>query len=161
MKEENKVETPDRYFTFGVREEWVDTFVKYKGERDFWLSDGDGKVPNKKKDAFRNFALDSGLAVYDRKAEGDKYTKCLPTPFAKIIIEEGASSQVSWALMLVNLVYTPAFNWFVNNMEFGTVYNPDSIKLRLDNVMENDAKGRGKRNVVDALKVLMNIKCKS
>ena len=57
--------------------------------------------------------------------------------------------------MLCNLVYTPAYNWFVNNLEKDVDYSPDAIKLMLSSVMESDTKGLGKRNVVDALKVVM------
>lgn len=54
-----------------------------------------------------------------------------------------------------NLVYTPAYNWFVNNLKQGVSYTPDSIKMMLSDVMENDLKGLGKRNVVDAFKIVM------
>ena len=155
ITEGKKMAGLDRYFTFGVREEWLESFIKHKGSSEFWLSDGDGQVPNKKKDAFKNFADDAGLTIYDKTADGDKYTKCIPTPFAKKIIQEGASSSISWALILCNLVYTPAYNWFVNNLEFGISYTPDSLNLMLSDVMENDTKGKGKRNVIDALKIIM------
>lgn len=155
ITEEKKMAGLDRYFTFGTREEWLDSFVQYQGGSEFWLTDGDGQVANKKKDAFKNFANDAGLTAYDKTADGDKYTKCIPTPFANVIIREGAYSQTSWALILCNLVYTPAYNWFVNNLEFGVIYTPDLLKMMLTNVMENDTKGIGKRNVVDALKIFM------
>lgn len=155
IMEGKKMAGLDRYFTFGVRDEWLDVFVKYEGGENFWLTEGDGKVANKKKDAFKNFTDDAGLTVYDKTAPGDKYTKCRPTEFAKIIFNEGAYSQISWALILCNLVYTPAYNWFVNNLEFGTVYTPDALNLMLSDVMENDTKGKGKRNVIDALKITL------
>lgn len=145
----------DRYYTFGMRAEWLESFIRHNGGKDFWLSDGDGLVANKKKEAFRNFANDAGLTAYDKTAEGDRYTKCLPTPFAETIIKEGSRSQVSWALMLCNLVYTPAFNWFVTALEFGTSYTPDLLNLMLTEVMRNDTKGKGKRNVIDSLKIMM------
>ena len=155
ITEGKKMKGLDRYFTFGTREEWLDSFVRYQGGSEFWLTDGDGQVANKKKDAFKNFVDDAGLTVYDKSAAGDKYTKCIPTPFADVIIREGAYSQISWALILCNLAYTPAFNWFINNLEFGVVYTPDSLRLMLTDVMENDTKGIGKRNVVDSLKIFM------
>lgn len=155
ITEGKKMKGLDRYFTFGTREEWLDSFVRYQGGSKFWLTDGDGQVANKKKDAFKNFVDDAGLTVYDKSADGDKYTKCIPTPFADVIFREGAYSQISWALILCNLAYTPAYNWFINNLEFGVVYTPDSLRLLLTDVMENDTKGIGKRNVVDALKIFM------
>ncbi len=145
----------DRYFSFGVRSQWLDVYVKYEGKPDFWNSDGDGLVPNKKKDAFLTFLKDSGIVEYNRKADGDKYTKCIPTDFADVIFKLGSDSTVSWALMLVNLAYTPAFNWFIYNLALGSSYTPDSIKLLLSDVMDNDIKGLGKRNVIDALKIFL------
>lgn len=155
ITEGRKMAGLDRYFTFGARASWLDIFIKYEGEAAFWLTDGDGQVPNKKKDAFLAFLKDSGVIEYNKKADGDKYIKCLPTELARIIFKEGGNSSISWTLMLCNLVYTPAYNWFVNNLKVGCDYNPDSIKLMLSEVMENDIKGHGKRNVVDALKIVL------
>lgn len=146
----------DRYFSFGSRAQWLEIFCKYDCGAEFWMNDGDGIVANKKKDAFKNFVVDAGLAIYDKKAEGDKYSKCVPTPFAKTISRIGATEDSSWALILCNLVYTPAFNWFTNNLKAGVSYTPDSIKMMLSDVMENDLKGLGKRNIVDAFKIFMS-----
>ena len=156
ITEGKKMAGMDRYFSFGTRAQWLDVFVKYKGNADFWEYNGDGLVPNKKKDAFLTFAKDAGLVEYNKKAVGDKYSKCLPTEFANLVFNYGADSEISWAMMLVNLVYTPAFNWFVYNLEFGTSYNPDSIRFLLSEVMDNDIKGLGKRNVVDSLKIFLS-----
>ena len=57
----------DRYFSFGVRAEWVETFCNYDCGPEFWISDGNGLVANKKKDAFKNFVQDAGLVVFDKK----------------------------------------------------------------------------------------------
>lgn len=151
----NKMAGLDRYLTFGTRDEWLDSFVQYKGGKDFWLSDGDGQVSNKKKDAFKNFAIDAELALYDKSADGDKYTKCVATPFSDVIVQLGAYNHISWALILCNLVYTPAYNWFVYNLDLGTAYTPESISLLLVDAMPNDTQGLGKRNVIDALKFFM------
>ena len=145
----------DRYFSFGSREDWLDIYCKYDGGIVFWDNGGDGYVVNKKKDAFKNFVLDAGLCIYDKKALGDKYTKCVPTYFASIIKKLGAGNDTSWALILCNLVYTPAFNWFVNAFVRGNSYTPDKVKVMLSDVMENDLKGLGKRNVLDSFKIFM------
>lgn len=155
VQEVRKMASPDRYYSFGVRCEWLEVFAKYNGGKDFWLTDGDNKIGNKKKDACKAFTEDAGLTAYNNKAEGDKYTKCLPTVFADTVIKIGASNDVSWALILCNLVYSPAFNWFVNNLEYGITYTPEKIELMLTDTMENDTKGRGKRNVIDSLRITM------
>ena len=112
----------DRYFSFGARAEWMDIFCRYDCGAEFWMSDGDGLVANKKKDAFKNFVQDAGLVVFDKKAEGDKYTKCIPTAAAEAVCRIGASEETAWALILCNLVYTPAYNWFVNNLKQALIF---------------------------------------
>lgn len=155
IQEVRKMASPDRYFTFGVRSEWLEVFTKYNGGKEFWLTDGDNKIGNKKKDACKAFTEDAGLTAYNKNADGDKYTKCLPTVFADTIIRIGASRVNAWALILCNLAYTPAFNWFINTLEFGVTYTPEQIESMLTDVMVNDTKGRGKRNVIDSLRITM------
>ena len=155
ISEERKMTGLDRYFSFGARAEWLDIFCKYNCGAGFWMSDGDGFVANKKKDAFKNFVQDAGLVVYDKRAEGDKYSKCVPTLMAEAICRIGATEDSAWALILCNLVYSPAYNWFVKNLKLGISYTPDSIKMMLSDAMENDLKGLGKRNVVDSFKIAM------
>lgn len=145
----------DRYFSFGVREQWLDIYSKYDGKADFWMADGDGQIPNKKKDAFKNFVDDAGIAKQDRTAEGDKYCKYVTTEFGKKICKLGGYDTNAWALILCNLVYTPTYNWFISNLQFGVSYSPDSIKEMLGYVMENDTKGLGRRNILDALKIML------
>lgn len=152
---EKKMKGLDRYFSFGVRQNWLTTFIKYKGGEEFWNTDGDGEVANKKKDTFLNFAKDAELVQYDKRANGDKYTKYKPLPLVDIIGKLGANNKVSWGLLLTNLVYTAEFNWFIRNIKKNDTYTTDHIKLLLADVMENDSKGLGKRNIVDAFKVLL------
>jgi phosphoadenosine phosphosulfate reductase len=146
----------DRYFSFGIREQWLETYINYEGTSDFWMSDGDRQVPNKKKDAFKNFVDDAGIVLYDKKAEGDKYTKYIPTTFGKLLFRLGAHDDRVWPLILCNLAYTPAYNWFIDNLQMNVSYSPDAIKDMLGDVMENDTKGLGRRNILDALKIVMS-----
>ena len=155
VSEGKKMTGLDRYFSFGIRESWLATFAKYQGTDNFWLTDGDGHVPNKKKDAFLAFMKDSGMIEFDKKRTGDKYTKCVPTKLAEVLFKQGADSATVWALMLVNLAYSPAYRWFVENLNINESYSPDRLKLMLSDVMENDLKGLGRRNVIDALKIVL------
>ena len=152
---EKKMKGLDRYFSFGVRKNWMDLFFQDAGSADFWMSDGHGFVANKKKDAFLNFVKDAGLVVYNKTNGGDKYIKNEPSDFAKVLFNYGSDSDVTWALMLCNLVYTAEFNWFVKNVVPYESITPDQMKYMLNDVMENDAKGLGKRNVTDAFKILL------
>ena len=152
---ERKMKGLDRYFSFGTRKTWMDIYFKYEGSDEFWNTDGNGEVPNKKKDAFLNFVKDAGLVTYDKSRQGDKYTKNVPNEFARKLFSIGSASDTTWALMLCNLVYTPQFNWYVKNLPFKESITLDRVKYLLESVMDNDAKGLGKRNICDALKMVL------
>lgn len=156
IAEGKKMEKIDRYLGFGVRSQWLDIYAKYEGSSEFWDTDGEGQVPNKKKDVFLNFLRDSGMVEPIGKNSGNKFAKYLPTEFAKVIFNLGSDSSVSWALILVNLSYTSEFNWFVHQLIPGSEYTPESLKNMLSDVMQNDVKGHGKDNVVDALKIFLS-----
>ncbi len=145
----------DRYFSFGIRKEWIDLYFQDNGGEAFWNSDGHGLVANKKKDAFLNFVKDAGLVDFKKLNGGDKYTKNEANAFAKVLFNIGSNSDTAWALMLCNLAYTPEFNWFIKNVPFHENITPDRIKFMLEDVMENDTKGLGKRNISDAFKIFL------
>lgn len=143
----------DRYFSFGVKAIWLNTFYKYKGTAEFWDTDGDSMVGNKKKDSFLNFVKDAGLVVLNKSIGHDKYTKHELSPFGKVLITMEPESEIVWALLLCNLAYTAEFNWYVKNIPFEQNMTLDQLKLQLESIMENDVKGLGKRNITDALKI--------
>ena len=152
---ERMVKGLGKYFSFGVKGNWVKTYFKYKGSEQFWDSDGEGEVANKKKDAFLNFVKDAGFIAPNRTVGHDKYTKFDITDFGKVVFSLGFDSEAAWGLMLSNLVYAPDFNWYVKNIPENSVVTPDQMKMLLEPFMENDAKGLGKRNVVDAFKIIL------
>lgn len=145
----------DRYFSFGIRQNWIALYFRDKGDAEFWETDGHGEVPNKKKDAFLNFLKDSGMVRNDRTISGSKYVKNIPTDFATTLFALGSDSSSAWALMLCNLAYTPEFNWFIKHISKNEFVTPGSMKALLEEVMENDSKGLGKRNVTDAFKNIL------
>ena len=147
----------DRYYSFGIKENWLRVYFDYEGTSSFWKSDGDGEVPNKKKDAFLNFVKDAGLVDEDKSLKGKeyKYIKYKPNKFAEKMFSLGVDDESMWAYLMCNLVYaedSEEFRWFIKNIPFSETSTPESIKLRLDEVMENDKSGLGKRNICDALK---------
>lgn len=145
----------DRYFSIGIKKEWIDLFFRAQGSTEFWESDGNGFVANKKKDAFLCFVKDANLVTYNREKDGDKYSKHEPTRIAKILFQLGSDSDSTWALMLSNLVYTPEFNWFIKNIPFYESITPEQFRVKLEPSMPNDIKGLGKRNVISAFKFLL------
>lgn len=147
----------DRYYSFGIKENWLRVYFDYEGTSSFWKSDGDGEVPNKKKDAFLNFVKDAGLVDEDKSLKGKeyKYIKYKPNKFAEKMFSLGVDDESMWAYLMCNLVYaedSEEFRWFIKNIPFSETSTPESIKLRLDEVMENDKSALGKRNICDALK---------
>lgn len=147
----------DRYYSFGIKENWLRVYFDYEGTSSFWKSDGDGEVSNKKKDAFLNFVKDAGLVDEDKSLKGKeyKYIKYKPNKFAEKMFSLGVDDESMWAYLMCNLVYaedSEEFRWFIKNIPFSETSTPESIKLRLDEVMENDKSGLGKRNICDALK---------
>lgn len=147
----------DRYYSFGIKENWLRVYFDYEGTSSFWKSDGDGEVPNKKKDAFLNFVKDAGLVDEDKSLKGKeyKYIKYKPNKFAEKMFSLGVDDESMWAYLMCHLVYaedSEEFRWFIKNIPFSETSTPESIKLRLDEVMENDKSGLGKRNICDALK---------
>lgn len=147
----------DRYYSFGIKENWLRVYFDYEGTSSFWKSDGDGEVPNKKKDAFLNFVKDAGLVDEDKSLKGKeyKYIKYKPNKFAEKMFSLGVDDESMWVYLMCNLVYaedSEEFRWFIKNIPFSETSTPESIKLRLDEVMENDKSGLGKRNICDALK---------
>ncbi len=147
----------DRYYSFGIKENLLRVYFDYEGTSSFWKSDGDGEVPNKKKDAFLNFVKDAGLVDEDKSLKGKeyKYIKYKPNKFAEKMFSLGVDDESMWAYLMCNLVYaedSEEFRWFIKNIPFSETSTPESIKLRLDEVMENDKSGLGKRNICDALK---------
>lgn len=153
--DERKMKSMDRYFSFGIRKEWLDIYFKYKGSEKFWASDGDTLVANKKKDAFLNFIKDAGLVIYNKTLNGDKYTRNQPNKLAQMLFQHGTNCDYVWAIILCNLVYTPQFNWFIKNIGLNKIYRQDEIKYMLEDIMLNDSKGLGRRNVADALKMIL------
>lgn len=149
---ERKMKGLDRYFSFGIRKGWLESYFRDHGAAEFWLTDGHGAVPNKKKDAFLNFIKDAGLVTYNKNNGGDKYTKNEPSSFAMVMFKYGCDSEAMWAMILCNLAYTPEFNWFIKNVPFHEEVATEQLKYMLEDVMENDTKGLGKRNITDAFK---------
>lgn len=154
---ERKMKGLGHYYTFGVKEDWLDTYFKYKGTDEFWDTDGDYKLGKKMKDAMLNFLKDAEMIERNKSVGHDKYTRNNLTEFGETIVElyDKEDKNSLWALMLCNLVYSPDFNWFVKNISFDEIMTPDRMKLQLESVMENDAKGLGKRNVVSAFKNIL------
>lgn len=54
---------------------------------------------------------------------------------ANIIDRYGLDNEISWALMLANLAYTPEVNWYIKNVEFNEILNKQYLISKL---LENE-----------------------
>jgi phosphoadenosine phosphosulfate reductase len=51
------------------------------------------------------------------------------TPFGELVARMGIDSVTSWVLMLCNLAYSPAFEWYIKNIPFNEPYLEERLIL--------------------------------
>ena len=132
-KETNRMNgSIDQYKNMGVRYSWV---VEYLEKKDgFWEDNGLGSMMIT---ALKSFLRHAGII------EKNKIT-----PFGNLVASIGGDSSVSWALMLCNVVYTPQFNWWINNLEVDRIY---SLK-ELDDKLKEELTENSRKNVISGFK---------
>ena len=99
----------NRYLSVGVNAQWIEDYVK-----DISYEPG-----NRKTDTMFSFLSDAGMV-----------SKKKPTKFGEFVRQNGFNNSFVWPLILCNLVYSPAFSWYIHNIPFNetfTEYNLDSI----------------------------------
>ena len=111
----------NKYLSVGVDTEWINSFI----------DDNSFEPGNRKTDVMYGFMTDAGI-VAKRKL----------TSFGELITRMGTSDANSWALMLCNLAYTPAFQWYIKNIPFNETY----YERQLDIDMGEDTTKKPKAN---------------
>ena len=122
---------PNRYSSHGPKKEWIDEFFKYKNDFLENHSLGSGMISK-----FKTFLKDSKLS--DEKYHFSKT--------AELIEKIGLKNEISWAILFVNLSFTPQINWFVKNVGFDKTYSRDEIINKLFNVINIEEKEQKKVN---------------
>jgi len=112
----NKSKSLDCYAAHGPKMEWIQQFIKL-GER-FKSKNtlGNNQVPN-----FYRFLRDAGVIEDERE-----------TLLAKML-KDNIDDEVVWALMLINLAYTPEVGWFVTHFGFNEFYPQTAMTNILGN----------------------------
>jgi phosphoadenosine phosphosulfate reductase len=120
-KGENKMKSKSLncYSTHAPLIEWFEEFFEKK--EDFFISPS---INGPKVEFFSTFLKHASLL------EDGKLTKC-----AQIVDKYGLDDEMSWALMLANLSYTPEVNWYVKNVGFNEILNKQYIISKL---LENE-----------------------
>ena len=121
----------NKYLSVGVDAEWINSFI-----------DNNSFEPgNRKTDVMYGFMTDAGI-VAKRKL----------TSFGELITRTGTSDANSWALMLCNLAYTPAFQWYIKNIPFNETY----YERQLDIDMGEDTTKKAKSEFWNGFKTILD-----
>ena len=105
------------YSHFAPKIEWLEQFFKYKGEFKDQHTLGSNMY-----DFFKRFLRDAGLVATADLAL---------TQFAQVVDSLTLENECAWALMLINLVESPQFNWGVMKLNFGETYTTEYLKSKL------------------------------
>lgn len=137
-KEMQNLKGINRYLSVGVNANWIKSYF-----RDPTFEPG-----NRKTDVMFGFMTDAKLT-----------SKRKLTPFGKFIANLGLEENFTWALILCNLVYTPAFGWYVNNIPFDQPYLEEQLML---DMAETTPKARsefwnGFKTILDSNDAFKNI----
>lgn len=114
----------NKYLSVGVDAEWINSFI----------DDNSFEPGNRKTDVMYGFMTDAGI-VAKRKL----------TSFGELITRMGTSDANSWALMLCNLAYTPAFQWYIKNIPFNETY----YERQLDIDMGEDTTKKSQKRILE------------
>lgn len=121
----------NKYLSVGVDAEWINSFI----------DDNSFEPGNRKTDVMYGFMTDAGI-VAKRKL----------TSFGELITRMGTSDANSWALMLCNLAYTPAFQWYIKNIPFTETY----YERQLDIDMGEDTTKKTKSEFWNGFKTILD-----
>jgi phosphoadenosine phosphosulfate reductase len=98
----------NRYLSVGVDADWIRQY----------LVDQTFEPGNRKTDVMYGLMNDAGMTSNKKL-----------TPFGKFIQERDIGDTSTWALMLCNLAYTPAFGWYIHNIPFNEPYIESRLLL--------------------------------
>ena len=121
----------NKYLSVGVDAEWINSFI----------DDNSFEPGNRKTDVMYGFMTDAGI-VAKRKL----------TSFGELITRMGTPDANSWALMLCNLAYTPAFQWYIKNIPFNETY----YERQLDIDMGEDTTKKAKSEFWNGFKTILD-----
>lgn len=141
-KERNKMNgSIDQYKNMGVQYQWVVDYLRKRD--DFWSDNQLGSM------------MITALSAFLRHAGVSERKKI--TAFGNMVANQGAESETAWALMLCNLVYTPQFYWWVENIQpYRTYTQPELYDMLKDDLTENSTKNAisGFKNIFSTNPVL-------
>lgn len=114
-----KLKGINRYLSVGVE---AQSIVRY-------LQDSLFEPGNRKTDVMFGFLNDAGIT-----------SKRKLTKFGEFIKHKGLESDNSWALMICNLAYSPAFGWYIKNVPFDEPYTDNDLIVDMGEATTKKAK---------------------
>ena len=112
----------NRYLSVGVDAMWIKEFLK----------DQSFEPGNRKTDVMFGMMNDAGMTASKKL-----------TAFGMFIQNQDMEAAYTWALILCNLAYTPAFGWYIRNIPFSHRYIESN--LLLDMGEDSSKKDGGKK----------------
>ena len=112
----------NRYLSVGVDASWIKEFLK---NQEF-------EPGNRKTDVMYGMMNDAGMTSNKKL-----------TPFGEFVRSLDIEDASTWALILCNLAYSPAFGWYIKNIPFSTRYT--EAQLLLDMGEDSSKKDGGKK----------------
>lgn len=137
-KDMKSIKGINRYLSVGVDANWIKMYAQNQSF----------EPGNRKTDVMFGFMSDA-LMTNKRKM----------TSFGRKVIEFGMEKDETWALLLCNLVYTPAFGWYVENIPFFIAYTEEQLSIEMEDVAKK-ARGEfwnGFKTILDTNYALQNI----
>jgi phosphoadenosine phosphosulfate reductase len=109
----------NKYLSVGVNANWIYDYFKNQNY----------EPGNRKTDVMFGLLTDANIIM--------KRTREF-TDFGKFVKKRNLDD-ISWQLMLCNLVYTPAFNWYIKNIPFNETYYENRLLLDMGDDVKKKA----------------------
>lgn len=117
------------------KKEWVRSFFELGN--DYWEFNDLNKKNQEPK--MKRFLRETGIV-------NDEYK---PTSLYEYAVKHGWEDNSLWAIMLVNFLSNPQFNWYVANMDIGICYDRDVV---IDMLLAEDVKKDDTTSIIGAYK---------
>jgi len=129
----------NRYGNLAPQTEWVEAFINNDGEYERDISLGTNKIKT-----FGSFLRDAELAVNKTFSN-----------FAKAVKRAGLDKEnIGWALILVNLAYSPEIRWFIKTLNESTNMARDEFEARAREYGDYKSNSQAPKHICQAFVIL-------
>ncbi|GHV54662.1 hypothetical protein FACS1894206_07930 [Deltaproteobacteria bacterium] len=132
IKGEKNMTGLNRYLSVGVKDIWIRSFFENEYE-----------PGARKTDVMYAFLSDAGILKQKKFTSLGEKIKLM-----------GLFDINAWAIMLCELVYSPAFKWFVKNIPFATPYTFEHLNIDLNGIVTEKARSEfwnGFKQILDTM----------